>query len=64
MVETRYNLRRIPARRDRELYTVHDALGGCEDVLRIIALMATVMPQHGYSLRSGRRGPVRGRWRP
>jgi hypothetical protein len=45
-----YNLRRRrPKRTDAELCIIHDALP--QDVLRVIALYAHVMPKHSYDLR-------------
>ena len=42
---------RGPARTDPDLVAVHDGLGGCEDVLRYIALLHVTRPPP-YRLRS------------
>ena len=42
---------RGPARRDKELVAIYDGLGGCEELLRRVALLAVTAPPR-YRLRS------------
>ena len=46
---------RPPARSDAGLAAIYDGLGGCDELLRHIALLHAVRP-HPYRLRSRRRG--------
>jgi hypothetical protein len=42
---------RGPARRDKELVAIYEGLGGCEELLRRVALLAVTAPPR-YRLRS------------
>lgn len=41
---------RAPARRDKELVAIYEGLGGCEELLRRVALLAVTAPPR-YMLR-------------
>ena len=45
---------REPKRTDKELSAVYDGLSGCEDLLRLVALLAVTAPPR-YKLRSSLR---------